>query len=80
MKVYKLSQENYELLKTLDLSEMKDSILFNDANKTIETNNIRLLQIILTEEIAVKGMHKGQEQCNDYGRQLYSLYDELYYQ
>ncbi len=80
MDEYKLSQFNYELLKTIDLSEMNESIKFNDADKTIETNNVRLLQIILTEEIATRGMQKGQEQCNDYGRQLYSLYDEIYYQ
>ena len=80
MKKYILSKKSYDLLRNIDLSEMGNSIRFNNDNCFFETDNVRLLEIILTEEIAVKGMKKGQEECNEYGRAIYGLYDEIYYQ
>jgi hypothetical protein len=72
-----LSKENYQTLKGVDLSEMGNSLIFHDANRTIETSDRRLLLIILNEEIASKGMDEAQDNVNEYGRRLYDLYDEL---
>ena len=72
----KLDKKSYGLLKSIDLSEMGDHISFNDAELSFETDNLRLLQIILNEEIVTKGM-KNQNEVTEYGRALYALYDAI---
>lgn len=46
----------------------------------VETDDLRLLLILLNEEISSYGMTDDQQDVNDYGRALYALYDELYAQ
>ena len=79
-RTYTLSNDNYDLLKQIDFTELGTSLVFNDETNSFSTDNIRLLEVIITEEIATKGMTRGQENCNEYGRRLYDLYDEIYYQ
>lgn len=74
---YKLSRKNYILLRTIDFSEMGDTVTFDDEEASVSTNNIVLLQIIITEEIVGTGMDDAQNECNERGRELYDLYDEL---
>ena len=79
-KTYTLSKKNYDLLKQIDFTEMGQSLVFNDGSLSFDTDSIRLLEVIITEEITTKGMKRGQQECNEYGRRLYDLYDEIYYQ
>ena len=65
MKKYILSKKSYDLLRNIDLSEMGNSIRFNNDNCFFETDNVRLLEIILTEEIAVKGMKKVKKNATN---------------
>ena len=75
--MYSLTKSSYDILKKVNLEEMGTSISFNDFNRSVETDNIELLLIILNEEIAVNGLEPGQNAVNSYGRKLYELYDEL---
>ena len=77
MKKYMLSRENYDLLRTIDFSEMGDAVAFDDETATVSTSDFRLLQIIINEEIAGPGMDEDQNLCNERGWALYDLYDEL---
>lgn len=77
MKTYILSKESYQLLSKIDLEEMGSSVVFLPKRNAIQTNNIRLLLIILTEEINVRGLTEDQQRATQYGRKLYDLYDEL---
>lgn len=77
MKVFSMTRENYELLKSIDFSEMGDTVVFDDATATMSTSDYGLLQVIINEEIAGPGMDEDQNQCNARGRALYALYDEL---
>ena len=74
---YALSQKSYDLLKTIDFSEMGDTVAFDDENKTVMTDNLRLLQIIINEEIVATGMDDAQNECTERGWELYRLYDEI---
>ena len=56
---------------------MGESVILNDADMIIKTENLRLLLIILNEEITASGLEEGQNAVNSYGRRLYELYDEL---
>ena len=79
MEKFKLTEENYKLLKSLNLEEMKDKIKFDDSNFEIETSDADLLLTIITENIACDGMDTEQEYCTEYGRKLYSLHDTIFY-
>lgn len=80
---FKLSKKNYDLLKSIDFSSFESlevSLKFNDKDLTFETDDIMMLQIALNYEISLNGLTKDQEECTEYGRKLYALYDEIYYQ
>lgn len=82
---FKLSKENYALLKGCHLAELWDVtdnliLQFNDEECSFETNNVRELQILLNYEISLYGMTDDQMECTEYGRALYALYDEIHYQ
>lgn len=82
---FKLSKENYDLLKNCHFAELwditEDLILqFNDEECSFETNNVRELQILLNYEISLYGMTDDQMECTENGRALYALYDEIHYQ
>lgn len=74
--IIKLSEKEYSVLKGVDLSEMGDAITFHDKEMTFETSDIRLLQILLNEEIVTNGMI-DQNEVSKYGRELYDLYDSI---
>lgn len=76
MKRYRLSEENYQTLKRVDLEELQGKLALHDDSFTAETDDLKLLLLILNEEIAGHGMDR-QETVNEYGMALYALYDEL---
>lgn len=78
--MYKLSKRNYDLLKSIDFSSFESlnvKLKFNDKDLTFETDDILTLQIALNYEISLNGMSDAQEECTEYGRKLYALYDEI---
>lgn len=82
---YKLSKENYDLLKGCHFEELwdvtKNLILkFNDEECSFETNDVRELQILLNYEIDLYGFTGEDYECTEHGRALYGLYDEIHYQ
>lgn len=80
MKKYIVSDSNYSIAMGIDFSHMGDTIKFVDNENTIETSDTRELLLTINDEIVEKGLTEDQEFANEYGRQLYSLYDEIYYQ
>lgn len=79
MEKFALDDASYRLLKELDLSEMENKIVFDDKENTFFTDDVNLLLIIITENIASNGMDAEQETCTEYGRSLYTLHDEILY-
>ena len=80
MKQYSLSPSAFSVLQKLNLQEMGSHILLDPDVNRVETDDLRLLLILLNEEISSYGMTDDQQDVNDYGRTLYTLYDELYMQ
>ena len=80
MKQFSFSNTAFETLQKIDLSEMGNQILLDCETRTAKTDNLRLLLILLNEEIASAGMTNDQQNVNEYGRALYNHYDELYTQ
>ena len=74
----KLEPKWYKLLKQLDFSEIKDQIYFDDENCLFETDS-NIFDIIFNENIVAYGMDKNRDQCSEYGRQLYMLYDLIFF-
>lgn len=74
----KLSKENYELLKQMDFSVINDEISFDDENLMFETDN-ELFDAVFDVNILAEGMDDSQEECNEYGKKLYALYDLLFF-
>lgn len=80
MTCYPLSAENFATLQKVDLTELEGHIRLHEAKKAVETDAIRLLLILLNEEISLAGMSDDQQEVNSYGRALYALYDDLFFQ
>lgn len=78
MEKFTLSKYNYKILRELDFSEMQNNLIFCDEENSFKTDNIDLLMIIINESICAYGLDENQD-CTEYGRRLYDLYDELYY-
>ena len=78
MEKFTLSKYNYKILRELDFSEMQNNLIFFDGENSFKTDNIDLLMIIINESICAYGLDENQD-CTEYGRRLYDLYDELYY-
>ena len=78
MEKFTLSKYNYKILRELDFSEMQNNLIFFDEENSFKTDNIDLLMIIINESICAYGLDENQD-CTEYGRRLYDLYDELYY-
>lgn len=74
---FTLSSEHFQLLRKIDLSEMGTAVSLNEATCTVQTDNLRLLQIILTEEITTKGLTPDQQNVTPHGKVLEALYDEI---
>lgn len=79
MTKFKLSSNNYALLKTVDLSELCNGIVFDDEEKTVCVEDKKQFFILLNEDIVARGMDEKQNECTEFGQKLYALYDELYY-
>ena len=77
MERFKLSDKSFQLINSIDFSEMGSSFRIIEAEKAVETTNVRLMQIIIDEEITAKGLDDDQNLCTEYGRKLYTLYDEI---
>lgn len=45
----------------------------------IEVSDIEEIQLLINDEIVLKGLN-NQDTVNSYGKRLYELYDEIYYQ
>ena len=74
----KLTPEQYKLLKEIDFTEIEGDITFDDENCEFTTDS-DLFYVIFNEHIVVYGMDEDQNQCTEYGRRLYNLYDTIYY-
>ena len=61
----------------MNLSELGSAISLDESTNTVQTENLRLLQIILTEEITTKGLTPDQQNITQYGKELEALYDEI---
>lgn len=48
-----------------------------EGGVTQKMSAFKLLLLIVDDEITDKGLSEDQNLCTEYGRQLYSLYDEL---
>ena len=79
MAKYKLTKENFRLMQGIDFGEMGDKLRLIEEEQAVETTDFRLMQIIINEEIVTKGLDETQENCTEFGRKLYGLYDELLY-
>lgn len=77
MKRYVLTETNYRLLRTLPLFKENYTIDFNDKEYSISVSSINELMYDVDDLIVMKGMDADQEQCNEFGKRLYNLYDEL---
>ena len=79
MAKYKLTKENFRLMQGIDFGEMGDKLRLIEEEQAVETTDFGLMQIIINEEIVTKGLDETQENCTEFGRKLYGLYDELLY-
>ena len=61
----------------MNLSELGSAISLDESTNTVQTDNLRLLQIILTEEITTKGLTPDQQNIRQYGQELEALYDDI---
>lgn len=74
----RLEPEQYELLKEIDFSEIEDHILFDDKNCEFETDS-DLFDVLFDVHIVKYGMDENQNECTEYGKKLYDLYDEIFF-
>jgi len=77
-----LNADQYALLKTIDFSEIGDSVNLDDStlSVSIKDDQIRTFQVIISEEIDRRGLSDDQNTVLPLGRKLYALYDEIYAQ
>ena len=74
----KLSKSDYELLKGMDFSLINNDIQFDDASMEFETD-AKLFDVVFDVNIVTRGMDDKQDQCTEYGRKLYALYDRIFF-
>lgn len=80
MERYQLSPGAFDTLLKINLEQLGDHVVLDRSTYSLRTDRFTLLLILLNEEIAAEGMTPDQDCVNDYGVQLYTLYDELYAQ
>ena len=73
----RIDRKWYNLLKEIDFSEIKDQIIFRDEMCEFETDS-EIFDIIINEYIVSNGMDNEKNECTEYGRRLYMLYDLLF--
>ena len=69
-------------LKSVNFSELeKQPIIKENENKVIlefDPNDLYDIKLIITEEIAINGVDdNGAGNVNEYGKQLYTIYDAI---
>lgn len=79
---FKLKKDLFDLL--INVPEVEQYIInkIEDSdciNFNIDTKNIREVQLLINDEIVLKGMD-NQDTVNGLGVTLYKLYDEISYQ
>ncbi len=72
----KLTDEDYQILKQIDFSEIKNEVFFDDDTREFRTTS-KIADIIFNEYIVTDGL--DQNDCpTEYGRKLYDLYDLIF--
>jgi len=74
----KLETNYYNTLRNMDFSLINNDISFDDENCIFETD-AELFDAVFDDNIVAYGMDSDQENCNEYGRTLYMLYDLLFF-
>lgn len=91
-----LSDSAYNLAKSVDFSELGDSIQWNDRNNSIELDDkpialldyfdneyeelpVQVLLECISDEVIQTGLSDDQNEVLPRGRELYTLYDSIYY-
>ena len=74
---YILSEKNYLLLRAQPLFMDSYQIEFDDNTFSFCVSDIRELLIDLDYMISLTGMDETQNECTEYGRKLYDLYDQI---
>ncbi len=72
----KLTNEDYNILKKIDFSEIKNEVTFNDTTKEFKTTS-NLASIIFNEYIVANGLDDNYYPT-EFGRKLYELYDLIF--
>ena len=80
MEEFKVSEKAFQTLKKVDLSDIKSNIMISDIDCSFKVQNLRDLLRRLNDEIVLEGLTEDQEEANEYGIELYRLYDEIIYQ
>ena len=77
---FKLLKKQYQLLRTIDFSELNGKISFIDKMEevTVDDDALSLFQMIISEEIDRNGLTDDQNDVTPHGRELYALYDAVY--
>ncbi len=72
----KLSKEDYEIVKNIDWSEIKNEVFFNDETKEFRTTS-DIANIIFNEYIIAYGLDENYYPT-EFARKLYDLYDLIF--
>ena len=73
-----LTKEWYSILKNMDYSLMHLDIIFDDEKYIFETND-DMFDVIFDMNIVIHGMDENKDQCTEYVRKLYELYDLIFF-
>lgn len=74
-----LNDEDYNLLKKIDFSEIKDEVFFDDEKRKFRTSS-PLASVIFEEYINTHAFdNSGLYKVTPFGRKLYDLYDLIFY-
>lgn len=73
----KLTDEDYQILKQIDFSEIKNEVFFDNDTREFRTTS-DIADIIFNNYILFTSID-GEGNCNEYGRKLYNLYDLIFF-
>lgn len=77
-----LNKKLLDSLKSVDFSELKNQpVIKEEKNKILfefDKNELLDIKLIISEEISLKGVDDcGAGNVNEYGKQLYNIYDAI---
>ena len=72
----RLNDEDYEIVKNINFSEIKNQVYFDDKKKEFKTSS-SLAAIIFNEYISTDGLDENYYPT-DFGKKLYDLYDLIF--